>query len=387
MPPAGDARGVFSDRQVLTADYRPERLDYRGAEIEALRSVLSPAVYSGGTATALLCGPPSQGKRTAVQFAVEAMASRPAANDPQVLPVDCPDGATAYRLAIAATNALGADPLAESGYARETAFRRLRGRTRDADGLPVLRFDRVQRVEPAEFESLLAGLLDGPGELPCAIVAVADCLAYRNDLDVETRRRLDRELYVRPYDVDQRRSILADRVAAAFRPDACPEAVLEQCCSAAEGADAPLRTALDLLRLAGDRALEDGASALAPEHVDWATVELERARLIDALEGRSRHERRTLAAVSAADDGRFDSIYDAYRRRCRERGDSPNQERSVHNYLDALVDAELVAATEKRSSAGGRYFEYALVPDAELFDEVLAALDPADADGRGRRPD
>lgn len=378
---------MFTDRQVLTADYRPERLDYRSAEIEALRSVLSPAVYSGGTATALLCGPPSQGKRTAVELAVEAMASRPAANDPHVLPVDCPDGATAYRLAIAATNALGADALAESGYTRETAFRRLRGRTRDADGLPVLRFDHVQRVDPAEFESLLAGLLDGPGELPCAIVAVADCLAYRNDLDVETRRRLDRELYVGPYDPDQRRSILADRVAAAFRPDACPEAVLEQCCSAAESTDGPLRTAFELLRLAGDRAVEDGAATLAPEHVERATVELERARLIDALGARTLHERRTLAAVSAAADGRFDSIYDAYRRRCRERGDSPNRERSVHNYLDALADADLVDATERRSSAGGRYFEYAVVPDAELLDEALAALEPADADGRERPED
>lgn len=371
---SGDASAaVFADRSVLESEYLPASLAYREAELAALRTVLSPAIRSCGTACCLVCGPPAQGKRSAVHLASEELGRRPGAAETSVVPVECPPDATAYRMALAATNALSdGNTLAESGYSREAAFRRLRGRLRDADGTPVLRLDGVQRLDPPELEGLLAGVFDAPGDLRCAVVAIADDLAYRNALAVETRSRFDRKLYVGAYDPEEWRAIVEHRVRNAFDEHACPESVVDQCCLHAADADAPLRAAFDVLRLAGDAVAEREDRTLAIEDVDRAWSRLERERIVDLLESCSSHEQRTLAAVATVDSGRFDALYDDYRRRCEAADVTPNRERSVHNYLDALAAADLLSVTERRSSAGGRYFEYELVPDG---DTVAATLD------------
>lgn len=380
MSPEDESKSVFDDRDAFAASHRPDRFEYRDEEITTLRSVLSPAIASGGTASALVCGPAATGKRTAVAITVETVQSRTAGADLRFVPVECPIDATAYKLSIATTNALlDEDALAESGYTRETAFRRLRGQIRDTDGTPVLRFDRVQRADPMEFEKLLAGLFDATGDLPCAVVAVADGLAYRNELAVETRRRLDGVLYFSPYDHAQRHSIVDDRVTAAFCPGACPDDVVARCLSYAETTDAPVRRAFEVLRRAGDEATTAGVATLRLAHVDQAISAVERDRLAETLEGCSPHERRTFAALASVGDGRFESIYEAYRQRCREQDVSPNRKRSVHNYLDALVEADLVEATERRSAVGGRYFEYSVVPDVDLAEASLAAIDGGDS--------
>ena len=363
--------GPFADRSVLASDHRPECFPFRDDERATVRSVLSPAVRSGETACCLVCGPQSSGKRTTIERAIETLEVRDGAEVAHTAVVDCKPDATAYRIAIEASNALpGDDALADSGYSRETAFRRLRGRLREVDGVAILRLDHAQRVDPAELEALLAGLFDGSKDVRAGVVAVADGLEYRNELSVDTRRRFDQECYVGPYDAEEREAIVRDRIETAFTEE-CPGEVVDRCLAFAATTDAPLRTAFDVLDLAGDRAASVGDDALAIQHVEHAEGVVERERLTAIVDRRSAQERRTIAALLAVDDPRFDNIYERYCRQCRADGVTPNRERSVHNYLDALSGAGLIVASEGRSSAGGRYFEYELVHESETVEAVL----------------
>jgi len=372
--------GTFFNESVFDPSHTPEQFRYRDAERAVLRSVLSPAVRSGATACFLVCGPRAGGKRTAIDLAIDALESAEDALSVQRATVNCDLDGTAYRLAIAASNALpGEDSLAESGYSRETAFRRLRGRLRDVDGVPILRLDHVQRVDPEELEALLAGLLHGTQAVPGAVVAVTDSLDYRNELAVDTRTRFDQEIYFGPYDTSQRESIVRDRASAAFDPAGCPDDVLDRCLEFAASTDAPLSTAFDVLELAGRRGADSGADALTIDHVEDATDVVQRRRLRAAIERCSTQERRTLAALLDAEEPRFGPIYESYRRHCRTDGVTPNRERSVHNYLDALSDAGLIETSEGRSSAGGRYFEYELVHDPDAVRAALSAVETDDS--------
>lgn len=375
MTSTGITDDGFADRSVLDVDRVPDRFPFRDAELDAIRTALSPTVNSGETTCVVLCGPSGQGKRTAVTVTAKR-GGRSDGPEPRLVSVECDAESTAYRLAIATTNALSEEEsLAESGYSRETAFKRLRGRIRDSDRPPVLRLDHAQRVDAMEFETLLAGILDATGTLPCAIVAVADGLEFRNGLDVETRARFDAELHFSPYDAHQRREIVEDRCAAAFHPDTCPDRVIEACLARADRADAPLPTAFDLLREAGDLAAARASTQLTTDDVEHAHAIVQRDKLVDAIERCSPHERRVLTAISTIEESQFADVYEGYRRQCRLEGVPPNRERSVHNYLDTLVDAGLVAATEARSSTGGRYFEYSLVPDADLVETLLGSVE------------
>lgn len=369
----------FADRSVLDPDALPPTFEHREATLEALRTVLSPALWGTGPATALLAGPPGAGKRTAVAVTVDRAATPGDGPDPVLVGVDCAADRTAYDLAIGATNALvGDEVLATSGYTRETAFRRMRHWIGQADGPPVFRLDGIDRLDSAELERFLASVFDAP--VVCGMVGVADDPAVRDELSRGVLDRFHDEIAVPAYDAATERSILADRVERAFEDGACPSATVDRALEFASD-DRGLRTALELLAAAGDLAEASGASVVEPALVDRADRERRERRVRDRIESRSRHERLVLEAVLDGDgEQRFAEVYAGYRDRCAAVDLDPNRRRSVHNYLDALVEADLLAADRRRSPDAGTHFAYRPGADAEFIGGALVEID-----GSGRR--
>ncbi|AWB28237.1 Cdc6/Cdc18 family protein [Halococcoides cellulosivorans] len=362
---------VFTDRSLLDPDTIPAVFEHRDAERDALRTVLSPALWGSGPATALITGPPGAGKRTTVAVVTartDTPGDRPA---PRLVPVACTGEATAYDLAITTTNTLaGEDVLAASGYTREAAFGRLRDRIVDAAAPPVVRLDGVERLDPAELEGFLGGLCDESAA--CGVVAVAD---DRESLPRGVRERFHGAIDVAPYDTATERAILSDRAERAFTDGACPAATVER---ALDRADRGLRDALRLLDSAGDRVASAGRETVAPDDVDAADRTLREQRLRDRIDDRSRHERLTLAAVLDGDGAqRFADLYANYCDRCAAADVDPNRERSVHNYLDALVTSGLLTAERRRSPAAGTHFAYQAAVDRTVLRQSLVAVDDA----------
>lgn len=371
MPSAATPADVFSDRQVLSTSHLPRRFDHRESEIGRLRTALSPALWSGGPSVVFLAGQPAQGKRTAVAVLCESIT---ASTEPTVVPVDCTGPTTAYDLAISVTNTQRSDEeLASSGHTRETAFRRMRRAVREADTTPIVRLDGVDVLDPSEVSRFLAGLLDS-GSIACGVVLIADDVSYRNELPLPVRQRFHDEVYFETYDSATIREIIGERVTRAFVDGACPGGVIDACVDIVDDAAAPLRLGLNVLERAGEDAVDEGATTLTVEHLRAAHQTLKRERLGESIGNLAPHERRTLRAVFEADDGRFTAVYERYERHCEREGVDPNQERSVHNYLETLTSVGLVETEERRSSDGGRLFEYRCRADATALRDALDAV-------------
>ncbi|MFB6162217.1 MAG: Cdc6/Cdc18 family protein [Halococcoides sp.] len=362
----------FADRSLLDPDAIPPAFDHRDATREALRTVLSPALWGSGPATALIAGPPGAGKRTAVAVTVDR-AERPGDRPgPTLVPVACEPETTGYELAIAATNTLVGDGvLATSGYTRETAFRRLRHWITQAAGPPVFRLDGADRLDPAELEVFLGVLFEE--SVACGVVAVADDASIRERFPRGVLDRFHGEIGVPPYDEATERAILADRAEHAFEAGACPDETIDRALGLSD--ERGLRTALELLDAAGDLARAAGADVVDPTHVDRADRDLRAERLRERIEDCSRHERLVLGAVLDGEgEHRFADILERYRDRCAAVDVDPNRKRSVHNYLDALVEAGLLAAERRRSADAGTHFAYRPGVDRDALEGVLDAV-------------
>lgn len=361
---------VFADRSLLDPEAIPPVFDHRDADCEAVQTILSPALWGSGPATALIAGPPGAGKRTIVAV-VTARADPPGGRPgPTLVPLTCGPDTTAYDLAIAATNTLvGDEVLASSGYTREAAFGRLHDRIARSPAPPVVRLDGVKRLAPAELDGFLARLLDTTAA--CGVVGIADDPTARDALGRGVLERFHGEISVEAYDAATERAILAERAERAFRAGACPDATVDR---ALDRADRGLGTAIELLDSAGERADAAGSETVEPDHVDAASRTVREQRLRDRIADRSRHERLALAAALDGDGPqRFAELYASYRDRCAAAGVEPNRKRSVHNYLDALVTNELLTAERRRSPDAGAHFAYQVRADHDILRQSLAA--------------
>jgi cell division control protein 6 len=156
--------------------------------------------------------------------------------------------------------------------------------------------------------------------------------------------------------------------------------VLQHCAALAARDSGSARQALDLLRLAGERAENQDADAISRNHVEEARSELERERVEEGMRELTTHGRLTLLAVvskaaKAETPSRTREIYDEYVSLCESAAntDDPLKQRSVHNHLSDLHMLGILSKFENRSGSRGNYYSYEL--DVPFTSAVEAMAD------------
>ena len=338
---------LFADRSVLTPSYVPERLPERAAHRRSIGSALA-GTESG---TVAVVGRPGQGKTTTVGRVLDD-------REGHTVTVSCADGASVQRLAIELHNEL-VPPGRRLGHSEA------RARTAAADALraseATVALDDVDAIDAAALESFVTDVVDGRAPL----VVVADSLQFRNALSRSFRTDvIDDVVVFGPYERDQLRGIVERRTVTAFRPDVVESRAVDQIASFAadDGGDAGV--AIELLRHAGDVAVERGDAAVRTAHVERASERYRTRRDEETVAALSVHERATLAGLRAlagqdATPSSFDAVIAAYRDVLADGQTTPNGRRSVRNYLERLREAGLV---ERHERAGRYEFSLSVAP-------------------------
>ena len=292
--------------------------------------------------------------------------------------IDCDAHGSAYGAAVALANALAPSeaPLARTGHSKATVLTRVDERLREAEGTLVV-LDAIDAVDaPALLEQLVDGIVAGG----VATICVASDHAVRNDLPLPIRRRLcARELVFTPYERDDLYRILEQRATAAFRDGALSPEVLDRCVTVVESTfDGDVERGIRLLGFVALVADEDGARQVSTEHVTHARDRMVSQRISDHLADAPHHRAGCLEAVHNCVTGRdeaprIDTLYDAYRTRCREDGVDPISKRGFHDHLRALRDGDIVTTTSHRSGTPGHYYRYDLGVEPSAVQLALAA--------------
>lgn len=166
------------------------------------------------------------------------------------------------------------------------------------DEFDVIFEDR--RGRPSDFVYKLIELekdltMDG---IHLCIIGISNNVLSEYDVDDRVKSRIGTsEVFFEPYFHAHVISILRERAKEAFvvPPD---DAVLQHCAKIASEEHGDARRAIDLLRVAAERASAEGIMALTVSHIDAASKEMQNDRTGSVINQSSYHFRRTLAAIA-----------------------------------------------------------------------------------------
>jgi len=259
----GGDESLFASTGVLDAEYLPKLMPYREQQQKYIAECISrlPAI---GTSL-FIHGPPGIGKTACVRWVLRELNE---AGDGSIVPVyvNCWRDSDASRIGASLCGRFGINT---SYRGRDELFPLALQKLRSF-GSVALALDEIDRVQDAMF---IYQLLE---EIPHkCIFLISTSREWLARLDNRIRSRLvPEQMEFRPYDREQTKGILEERMRYAFVPGAWEKDAFEtvvRICS--EFRD--IRTGLSLMRSSALEAEKDASRKVTPAHVSRAAGKMD----------------------------------------------------------------------------------------------------------------
>ncbi len=206
--------------------------------------------------------------------------------------------------------------------------------------------DEVWALKGDEIASILNLPTEYGGSHRISYILISRPQQFRR-IEPVLSHRIGHTIEMKPYGYEECLDILKYRANLAFKPGAVPDELIEmvaETCVRSKN----IRDGLEILYRAGLRADKEEKSQLTPEHVRWASENVFDSMRYDTLGQLTLHE--LLAALAIAKrlasrqvvSVKLTDIYRQYRILCEEFKIEPRKEASFRNYLNKLVEMELV---------------------------------------------
>ena len=340
---------VFADRGKLRHDYVPEHLPHREGEVKRVASALAPALRGEKPSNVLVYGPPGTGKTAVVRHVLSKLEATRAGVRVKGVYVNAEHAGTPYRVAVEVGEALGAR-MPFTGLSVGEVFDRIARVASQEGATYIVVLDEVDSLARkrggAEVIHMLARVGEKLKTSKVSLVGVAGT-SSPDDLGSGVRASLGEvEVSFPPYTGDQLRGILAVRAREAFNPGVLEGDVIPLCADTAYKVGGYARTAIDLLRAAGEVAERLGSSKVTSSHVYIAWEEVERDRVADAVRALPLHSKLILASVletTRAGKTTTGEVYRSYKQIASELGLKPVTLRRVSGILAELNRAGVIA--------------------------------------------
>jgi cell division control protein 6 len=386
---------IFANRELLRVGHVPdlERVVGRDEEVSAIGAALGPATAGGPPETTIVYGKTGTGK-SLVTRCVTREAHRNAKNDNvslQYAYVDCSDYQTEAKASREMARELTAGLDVEEDIPRvgiaAADYRDIVWELLDNLGVDVLVviLDEIDKLDDDELlRSLSRARESGKVDAHVGAICISNKIEYRERLNERIDSSLqDNELIFDPYDAEQLRAILENRVDA-FADNVLDEDVIPKVAALAAKEHGDARKAVDTLYEAGRLAEKQGLERVSVEHVDDAVQQAEINRFQKLVSGTTPHVKHVLHALAllTADNPeqeafRTHRIYDLYTQIVDRAGSDPLSEDRVYRLLK---EQAFLGVTESNHTGGGQgegsYLEHRLVRDPEI---VVKALEHSDS--------
>jgi cell division control protein 6 len=355
---------IFRDCDVFEFDHIPEQFNYRDAQIRDLAFALEPALRGSRPTNTLLRGLPGTGKTTAVKriFAeIEETTKR-------ILPVyvNCHNDKTLFAVySKIYLELFGLVPPSIGTPARQVLHKIAKTLAEQKVVLVVCLDDAnvllLENVLNQAINTILRINNDYPGTR-------AGIIATTSNMDVDFSRELDSsvisvfqptEIYFPPYNQDEIRSILQDRIRQAFYPGTIPDEILDDIVDKTMTCG-DLRVGLDLVRRAALNAECDGENSVGTKHVESAFEFSKYVHLGATMKTLSSDERKLLQHIAHLSLEDSDSaitsriLFESVQRNMRI------SYSTFHQRLKKFDEMRLININHKARSMGGQTKEIVL---------------------------
>jgi archaeal cell division control protein 6 len=336
---------IFRDKSILQASYTPQTIPHRDQQIEAVASILAPALRGDKVSNLFIYGKTGTGKTLSVQYVIQELNKRVKSNAGENLKtvyVNCKlkkVADTEYRILAEIIKNLGGSVPA-TGLPTDAVYSKFIDLIDDKKQLVLVVLDEIDQAVKKISDGFIYTLTRLNSELKKAqigIVGISNSLNFMDNLDPRVRSSLgEEELVFPPYNGLQLKDILTERAAKAFEERVLEEGVIAKCAAFAAKEHGDARRALDLLRVAGELAERESSKIVKLQHIDSANSKIEKDKMLDVIEYQPKQFQLVLLSImNLSDDKSFDRIYT---------GDIYNK------YQDICINSKNEILTQRRVS-------------------------------------
>lgn len=319
---------MITDARVLQTEFVPGDIKHRDGEINYLSSTLRPILNDEPTDPSLLYGPSGTGKTCIARYTLEKLREEAIGLNTQY--VNCWENHSRFKTLY---HILDGIQSTVDIHRQSTPTDVLLDRVRNADKDPyVVVLDEVDQLQD---KSLLYDLYRIPNLSMILIANQENELLSGLDERITSRLQAMSRIPFNKYDEDEVTSILADRVKWGLREDAITEPQLTEIARAANG-DA--RIAIATLRAAAQRATQSQEAMITDEMVRNSVPEAKNEIQQKNEDKLTDNQRVIYEIISEHELITPGDLYEKY----RERVDNPKTERTVRNYLQKMLQYNLI---------------------------------------------
>ena len=310
---------IFKNKRVLQTNYTPETIPHRSQQVEAVASILAPALKGERASNLFVYGKTGTGKTLCVQYVAKEILKRvndSGQNHLQVVFVNCKlkkVADTEYRILAEIISALG-EHVPATGLPTDAVYSKFIEIIERKKQLILIVLDEIDQAVKKISDGFLYTLTRLNSELHNAqisLVGISNSLTFMDNLDPRVRSSLgEEELIFSPYNALQLQDILRERASEAFTEGVLDEGVFAKCAAFAAREHGDARRALDLLRVAGELAERESSKKLTMEFIDRANQKIERDKMLDIIENEPRQHQLVLYSILNLNEGeKVDSVF------------------------------------------------------------------------------
>ncbi len=376
---------IFKDREVLRHDYLPGRLPHREEQVRELGETVAPVLKGARSSNVFIYGKTGTGKTAVTKYVLNHLESKAKQFHSSIrfCYINCRMAASEYRIFASLCQCTGM-MVPFTGLSVGEVFDRFRNQLDFSPRILIIVLDEIDALIKAKGDGLLYELTrinESLRNSKVSIIGISNDLRLKEMLDPRVLSSLsEEEVVFRPYNANELRGILSERVPGAFRDSALSDGALGLCAALAAAEHGDARRALDLLRVAGEMAERAGAQVITDEHVRDAEKHIEHNRVFEALKNLTLHSKLVvlsvfllkLAEVRSAITG---EISDVYTELCAELGVTPLTQRRLCTLLNELDAMGLLCAKVVSMGRYGRTKKITLELGRGIIKDVFAEDD------------
>lgn len=336
---------IFKNRDVLRHTYTPDELPHRDEQINALATILAPALKYETPSNVLIYGKTGTGKTATVKFVARQLEEMSSKLNVRcfVHYINCELIDTQYRVFASIANALGRN-IPMTGLPTDYVYEEMKKALDSRRQVVIIVLDEIDKLVKKGDEALynLTRINSELKNARVSIIGISNDLKFKSFLDPRVLSSLsEEELVFPPYNAEQLRDILEQRAKLAFYEGVLDDDVIPYCSALAAQEHGDARKALDLLRTSGEIAERENSDRVTKEHVKKAVKKIESDQIAETIRTLPTHSKVLLFGMVVLTESGYrkfttGEVYAIYRNLCKRIGLDPLTQRRISDLISEL---------------------------------------------------